>query len=311
MSRKEHHCLNCGQDYEGDFCPRCGQDGDAGRLGWDVVWEKLIDVWNVEKRSLPLTLWHLIWRPGYLVCDYLDGRRRLYYSPVMLIIMLGIAITLVRIIPGEEQDFTPIGNSVALDAFMKWENANVGWGYIILNSFLILPTWIAFRYSPLHSRHTLPEGFFIQMFMGSLMLIVDLSRSILPEGMSLSFMVPFLFLFGYGPVFRYGIWGTIWRFLICIFFALTSIVMTALCVDVIVGNPLTMHYIMQTLIQFGTSAALLILAFFISRRTERLRKAKAPLTDPSVDDKGWKAQFTKKNRKKKSKKHRKQKTSRG
>ena len=273
MSRTEHRCLNCGQDYEGDYCPRCGQDADTGRLSWNVVWEKVIDVWDVEQRSLPHTLWHLIWRPGYLICDYLDGRRRRYYSPVMLLIMLGVAITLVKMIPGEEQDFTPIGDSVTLDAFMKWESTNVGWGYIILNSFLILPTWIAFRHSPLHSRHTLPEGFFIQMFMGSLMLLVDLSRSILPEGMNLSFLVPFLFLFGYGPVFGYGIWGTVWRFLICIFSALTNIIMTALCVDVIVGNPLTTHYIMKSLIQFSASVALLILAFYVSRRTERLRKA--------------------------------------
>ncbi len=271
MSRKEHHCLNCGQHFEGDYCPRCGQMATTGRLGWNTVWEKVIDVWDMEQHSLPLTLWHLIWRPGYMICDYLDGRRRHYYSPVMLLIMLGVAITLIHMLPSEEPNFTPVGDSVTLDTFMKWETTNVGWGYIILNSFLILPTWIVFRYSPLHSRHTLPEGFFIQMFIGSLMLLMDLIGSILPGEMSLLFLVPFLFLFSYGPVFGHSVWGTIWRFLICIYSALTNIIMTALCIDVIIGNPLAMHFIMRSLVQFGTSVALVILAYFISRRTERLR----------------------------------------
>ncbi len=284
MSRKEYHCLNCGQDFEGNYCPRCGQEASTGRLSWNTVWVKVIDVWDVEQHSLPLTLWHLIWRPGYLIRDYLDGRRQLYYSPVMLLIMLGVAITLIKMIPGEGPDHTPIRDSATLDAFMKWVSTNMGWGYIILNSFLILPTWIAFRYSPLHSRHTLPEGFFIQMIIGSLMLLTDLVDTLLPEGTSTAFVVPFLFLFGYGPVFGYGVWGTIWRFFICIYFALTNIIMTALCVDVIVGNPLTMHYITKSSVQFGMSVALLILAFYVSRRTERLRKAKAPVTDPSASD---------------------------
>ena len=163
MSRLKRHCLNCDEDYEGNYCPRCGQAANTGKLGWNMVWEKVIDVWDVEQHSLPLTIWHLIWRPGYLIRDYLDGRRQLYYSPVMLLIMLGVAITLVKMIPGEGPDHTPIRDSVTLDAFMKWVSTNMGWGYIILNSFLILPTWIAFRYSPLHSRHTLPEGFFIHI----------------------------------------------------------------------------------------------------------------------------------------------------
>ena len=276
MSRQEHHCLNCDEDYEGNYCPRCGQAANTGKLGWNMVWEKVIDVWDVEQHSLPLTIWHLIWRPGYLIRDYLDGRRQLYYSPVMLLIMLGVAITLIKMIPGEGPDHTPIRDSATLDAFMKWVSTNMGWGYIILNSFLILPTWIAFRYSPLHSRHTLPEGFFIQMIIGSLMLLTDLVDTLLPEGTSTAFVVPFLFLFGYGPVFGYGVWGTVWRFFISIYSALTSIIMTALCVDVIVGNPLTMPYIMKSLAQFGLSVALVILAFYISRHTERLRKAKAP-----------------------------------
>ncbi|MCR5473151.1 MAG: DUF3667 domain-containing protein [Prevotella sp.] len=299
VSRKAHRCLNCGHDYEGNYCPRCGQAADTGRLGWRVVWEKIIDVWDVEQRSLPLTLWFLIWRPGYMIRDYLDGRRQLCYSPVMLLFMLGIAVTILNLFPSSESDFTPSGDSVTLDAFMKWEKMNVGWGFIILNSFLILPTWIVFRYSPLHSRHTLPEGFFIQMFMGSLMLFTDLLENVLHLDGHLTFLLVFFFLFGYGPVFGYNAWGTIWRFVICIYSSLTNIIITALCVDVIVGNPLTKDYVMRSSVQFCTSVALVILAFFISRRTERLRKAKAPVTDPSIDDIGWKAQFTERKRRKK------------
>ena len=33
---------------------------------------------------------------------------------------------------------------------------------------VIFPTWVMFRYSPRHTRHTLPEGFFIQVLFATL-----------------------------------------------------------------------------------------------------------------------------------------------
>ena len=92
MAHEVHRCLSCGYEYEGNFCPNCGQDSNTGRLGWHSVFAKMFDVWDVEKSSLPTTLLHLLSRPGYMICDYLDGRRRPYYSPVMLVFILASGV---------------------------------------------------------------------------------------------------------------------------------------------------------------------------------------------------------------------------
>ena len=32
MVRQSHKCLSCGHEYEGNFCPNCGQKADTVRL---------------------------------------------------------------------------------------------------------------------------------------------------------------------------------------------------------------------------------------------------------------------------------------
>ena len=39
---------------------------------------------------------------------------------------------------------------------------------MMMSLFLIIPTWVMFRYSPRHTGHTLPEGFFIQILFACL-----------------------------------------------------------------------------------------------------------------------------------------------
>ena len=32
-----HHCINCGHDFTGNFCPICSQKADLGRVSWRSV----------------------------------------------------------------------------------------------------------------------------------------------------------------------------------------------------------------------------------------------------------------------------------
>lgn len=49
-----------------------------------------------------------------------------------------------------------------------WINAQKSWATLLLQSFYILPTWLVFRYAPGYPHHTLPEGFFLQVFLSVL-----------------------------------------------------------------------------------------------------------------------------------------------
>lgn len=52
---ERHTCANCGQSYEGDYCPVCGQKNDVGRVSWKSVgqeWSRY-GVWSPDPSCLP------------------------------------------------------------------------------------------------------------------------------------------------------------------------------------------------------------------------------------------------------------------
>ena len=59
-------------------------------ITWRSVWQGIMDVWGVGTRSLPYTLWQLLWRPGYLMRDYISGKRQVSFPPVKMLVIVGI-----------------------------------------------------------------------------------------------------------------------------------------------------------------------------------------------------------------------------
>ena len=39
-----HHCANCGHDFEGNFCPLCGQSMGDGRITWKSLISSFINI---------------------------------------------------------------------------------------------------------------------------------------------------------------------------------------------------------------------------------------------------------------------------
>ncbi len=87
----QHHCLNCGESFDGLFCPRCGQHFDTKRFTWNNAIRYLIEVWGLGNSVFQRTIFHLLTRPGYMIADYIKGRRQPYFQPVRL---LFIAVTI-------------------------------------------------------------------------------------------------------------------------------------------------------------------------------------------------------------------------
>jgi len=79
----EHACLNCGAPLDGPFCRACGQRGHVHRTLGAFFHDLLHGVLHFEGkiwRTLPL----LVWQPGKLTREYIDGRRASYISPIAL-----------------------------------------------------------------------------------------------------------------------------------------------------------------------------------------------------------------------------------
>ena len=104
LSDSQTACLNCEESYDGDFCPRCGQPATAQRFTFGHVMRQALDVWGLGgRKSMPRTIWHLIWRPGYMIYDYLKGHRQPYFSPFKMLFLVSTAFAIfVHLLPGAE-----------------------------------------------------------------------------------------------------------------------------------------------------------------------------------------------------------------
>ena len=105
---EQHECINCGESFDGAFCPYCGQSAKTSRLTLRNALSNILDVWGLGTRSMPRALWHLLFRPGHMIADYLCGHRRPYFPPFkMLFVLTATAILLAHLLPDDEAPAPP------------------------------------------------------------------------------------------------------------------------------------------------------------------------------------------------------------
>ena len=208
-----HQCHCCGNNFNGNFCPVCGQNKDTYRLTWAAFGREALNVWGLGNRSMPYSLWQLMFRSGYFIGDYINGKRQISFPPVKMLVIMGLFSALLQFLFEKPNPILPSADTndpTFLNLFFNWcNNANQGWAMLIMCSFLIIPTWALFHNAPRHKHHTLPEGFFIQVFMAILMIIIAIFDVLLYD---LSWFIGIFFYYVvYRQLFGYKPWSTIWR----------------------------------------------------------------------------------------------------
>ena len=88
MTEEYHRCCTCGQEYQGSYCPCCGQSARIGRYSFKNALLLFLDVWGMGNRGMFRTLRDLILRPGYLIRDYISGMQMAYFPPFKLLFLL-------------------------------------------------------------------------------------------------------------------------------------------------------------------------------------------------------------------------------
>ena len=223
-----NHCkgkvtsANCGTVFESNFCPVCGQKAGTGPMNWRTVRQGVMQIWGMDSRSMGYSLLQLLLRPGYMISDYISGKRQVSFPPVKMLLIVAIGLMIVDRMWGDSTEISTNPHSAAFDSFFIWADSNPGWAMLTICGFLIIPTWILFRYAPKHHKHTLPEGFFTQVFMSVLMIIIGIVGAIV-QGFWIFWLVPIYYVISYHQLFGYGWWGTLWRTALCIWTGLTLI----------------------------------------------------------------------------------------
>ncbi|AKM08381.1 DUF3667 domain-containing protein [Pelagerythrobacter marensis] len=102
----EEACLNCGTRLTGPHCHNCGQRAHVHRTLSAFFHDLLHGVLHFEGktwRTLPL----LLWKPGKLTREYIDGRRASYVSPIALFLFVVFLSFAVFSLIGGSKAFEP------------------------------------------------------------------------------------------------------------------------------------------------------------------------------------------------------------
>ena len=280
-----HTCANCGHEYQGNFCPACGQKATAGRITWDTVRSGVLDVWGLGSRSLLKSLWNLIVHPGSFISDYINGKWQVSFPPVKMLVIVAVLLYFFGrlIYPefwndlfDEDVESTAAGVGGFVDTVVYWIVSHPEWSILFLFSFLIVPTWFVFSHAPRNTRHTLPQGFFIQVFLSVQFylwlffcsFVLKLCGLGMDLVMTISFAVgmPLLVCVDYKSLFGYGWWGTFWRLVVVYKFAylfLATLVLLTVLFDRLVlslGGNLSIPVL---LVRILCVIALILLVIFV------------------------------------------------
>jgi len=84
--QEKKYCTNCGTELLGQFCSRCGQEDKEINLPFrKIVGQLLLDFFSIDTRFFR-TLIPLLFKPGKLSEEYLNGKRMKYIPPLKLFI---------------------------------------------------------------------------------------------------------------------------------------------------------------------------------------------------------------------------------
>lgn len=250
LSAETHVCLNCRNEFTGNYCPRCGQSAGVTRFTIKSAMQKVLEVWGLGNRSLPRTLWHLIIRPGYMIGGYLEGRQMPYFPPIKMLFLVTAAyvLTMNIVVPGffdmsydiqKEQlavlQTEPVSGEVAYDGkitvltgmnlfydgfqtVLDFFKRNHAIELIFSHSIFALITMAVFRKSPVRPGLNIAECFFSQIFIASQLMIVSLIVVCLDRGRRFAdsmyympfFMQYLILLYDYKQLYGFKLLRTAW-----------------------------------------------------------------------------------------------------
>lgn len=95
MTDEIHLCKNCATEFKGNFCPNCGQSTkEMDRPLSFLIYDFMGNMFAFDSRFFR-SLYTLIFRPGKLTRDFVEGRRQRYMSPLKLYVFVSFVFFLI------------------------------------------------------------------------------------------------------------------------------------------------------------------------------------------------------------------------
>lgn len=95
-------CLCCGEEYTGNYCPRCGQSRKTSRYRLRNALQNIASGFFNIDTGFGRTMIDLLHRPGYMMRDFIAGQRAPQFRPFqMLFILAALYIMMVQLVDPE------------------------------------------------------------------------------------------------------------------------------------------------------------------------------------------------------------------
>lgn len=93
-SETEHICKNCGNSFTGNHCNHCGQK-KAHRLDTKHIIHETVHVFTHADKGIFSLIPMVLFRPGLLALQYVEGKRKRYFSIFQYLILIVGMITFI------------------------------------------------------------------------------------------------------------------------------------------------------------------------------------------------------------------------
>ena len=99
-------CLTCGTEFQGNFCPHCGQRADTKRFTIRFIFTNLLQAILSNDGGVWITLKTLFTHPGQMMVDIINGKRKSYFSPFpMLFLTLSLYVIIFTFTGSKDIDY--------------------------------------------------------------------------------------------------------------------------------------------------------------------------------------------------------------
>lgn len=181
-------CLCCGTEYRGRYCPGCGQSSRTRRFTLRGTLENVTTIFAHADGRLKHTLTDLFTRPGYMIWDYLKGRRMEYLHPIQMLLFLGTLYLVLSLLLGidiqedamlaisateqEAPDVAALTKSFM--EFLQHMMSNKAVAALVTILFIVWPLKVAFGKSGRAPQLNVAELFYAMCYMECLSLICSI-----------------------------------------------------------------------------------------------------------------------------------------
>lgn len=148
-------CKNCSTEFEGKFCPQCGQKAKTKRITTKQVFNELRQRVFHYEQGFWYTSKQLLTRPGHAIREYLEGKRVQHIKPIkfmfwasaisfLLFHLIGLDKDMAQKIAEQQGGDNPIGRQLSQKIFQLFTD------HPAIMMFCMIPmiafwSWLLFR----------------------------------------------------------------------------------------------------------------------------------------------------------------------